>query len=140
MPCRLFFRKNRNLSKEDYAMYATKTIIKGLRGAEEVILSHGSIAEVCSWAKFNGLIFGSPKIHTPFFSVEHSDGSPISDAEISALQERAGEEVYVESMASAVKQALRCTPEEANVFAQRLNPYMGAAYAAVVKSGMIKRE
>lgn len=86
------------------AKYVTKQILGGLRGNEEVIMPHTSLAELISYLKFQNLLIGDPAPLTPRVSVEHADGSPLSNKELERIKEGGiSTEKYAERIVAATK-------------------------------------
>src|SRR5262245_40673032 len=57
-------------------------------------VKHSTMAELKEWAEFNNLVLGTPELGTSYFSVEHKDGSPLTEEERERLAASANLEEY----------------------------------------------
>lgn len=83
-------------------MYTTTVILEELGVTPDRpihaphVMQHRSMAELKQWVVFNNMCLGTPYRKTPYFSVEHTNGSPLSDEEYQNLYSVAGYEAYME--------------------------------------------
>lgn len=86
-------------------MYVTRTILQAApvtgdamtnRTPDVSLLVHKSMVHLTAWAVFNHMCLGMPTLFTPYFSVAHTDGSPLCDDEYALLYEVAGYKAYAE--------------------------------------------
>ena len=59
-------------------------------------MNHASMAALIDWVEFHHMCLGTPRASTPYFSVEHTDGSPMSVEERGQLMKVASVEAYRE--------------------------------------------
>lgn len=72
------------------------------RCGQRVIIHHGSMRELVEWVEFNNMVLGTPEPYTPRFSVEHADGSPLSEEELLRLRPVASQEACNERISSGL--------------------------------------
>lgn len=81
-------------SPQSQYFYVTTCIVPSrdyVTGAETehgqiVLTHHKSIRELQQWVEYNNMVLGTPRVFSPYFSVEHVDGSCLSPQEFKRVQ------------------------------------------------------
>lgn len=81
------------------AMYVTRMLQGDPRGnVIKVVVHHRSMAELRGWVEGNNLMLATPMTHSPFFSVEHADGSKLTPDELDHVRTFASESQCADRM------------------------------------------
>lgn len=90
------------------ALYVAKFINEAPRPHDSstpcvnVVLRHfESMAELKEWVEYHNFVLGIPRPGTAFFSVEHGDGSILTEEELLRIEEFASVEQYKERIRQA---------------------------------------
>lgn len=75
-------------------VYADSCPLNGAKPVESYI-KHGSMLELKDWAIRNNMRLGAPRMYSPNFSVEHLDGTQLSETEVTELQTTASNDQYL---------------------------------------------
>ncbi len=76
---------------------------------QRVTTHHKSMRELVEWVEFNNMVLGTPELYTPRFSVEHADGSSLSNDELSRLMRAASQEACNGRALEGIAVAQRCS-------------------------------
>jgi hypothetical protein len=112
------------------APYVTKQI---LGGGENVVMHHKSLQELIGYMKFNGLLIGKPEAYSTVVSVERTDGSSLSPDELDRLDKNG---INIQGYRSRIENAVAGTPFEYTMPKSLLDPNIGNARVAILRSGL----
>jgi hypothetical protein len=73
------------------AQYVTKLI---LQEDGSVVRGHETLPHVIEYAQFHNLVLGEPAARTPYFSVQHADGSDLNSDELDRVSKACSTEMY----------------------------------------------
>lgn len=92
-------------------LYVTTCIIRDkLENDQKVLAHHAGLRALIEWVSFNNMVLGIPAAHTPFFSVEHTDGSPLTEDELAPIQGAGSRDAYATRIARSWSGPSRLPP------------------------------
>ena len=92
-------------------MYRTKILMKSGGKSPSLVptfMEHSSMGELLDWIDANGMVFSEEELNEAappriFFTVKHTDGSPLSEDETAQVKEIGSREMYKKRVDEASK-------------------------------------